>query len=352
VTARGERIRAGLYLVVAFGLAGATCGSDDGNGAAALAAGTTTESSLFVVEDPPDGYRLVLAGRGDYPQTWSSDTQADDQPVTVLAPPGEGAESPDAVTVSLSGYAYQGELGLHEVSAGYLGEPEEFEIGGKLALYTAPGTSITQGPDADLVVAVGEDVALKVRSATGIRDELTEVARRVDPPESRLLAPVVSEPPDGLEVVGHADADVALTLEAVVAPASGLVPAGERAHTALWVRLDADGAWTYSSPTIAVSTLPGTSASLDVLAAAVRAKGWMTGGVQKLNVADRPAVVLEFGRGGFSRRTLVTSTPGGDLLLVVAGGADMPAAADLAAVAASVRPASAEEWEALVPTSR
>jgi hypothetical protein len=350
VTARGEQVRAGLYLVVAFGLAGAACGSDDGNGAAALAAGTTTESSVFVVEEPPDGYRLVLTGRGDYPQTWSSDTQTDDQPVTVLAPPGEGAESPDAVTVSLSGYAYEGDLGLHEVSAGHLGEPEELEIDGKLALYTAPGTSITQGPDAELVVAVGEDVALKVRSATGTRDELTEVARRVDPQKSRLLAPVVSEPPDGLEVVGHADADVALTLEAVVAPASDVVPAGERAHTALWVRLDADGAWTYSSPTIAVSTLPGTSASLDGLAAAVRAKGWVTG-VQKLNVADRPAVVLEFGRGGFSRRTLVTSTPAGDLLLVVAGGAYMPAAADLAAVAVSVRPASAEEWEALVPTS-
>ena len=114
--------------VAALALAGAGCRSDDGEARQAATArrdapgptvGTTDESSPFVVEDPPAGYQLVLAGRGDYAQTWSSDSFGDDEPVTVLAPPGEGADRPDAVMVSLTGYAgFQG--GLDQAAALYV----------------------------------------------------------------------------------------------------------------------------------------------------------------------------------------------------------------------------------------
>lgn len=45
---------------------------------------------------------------------------------------------------------------------------------------------------------------------------------------------------------------------------------------------------------------------------------------------------------------MATSTPGGDLLLVVAHGASQPSVADLVAVAVSVESATREEWDAFV----
>jgi hypothetical protein len=372
VNAGGEGTRAAeavvLAVVLAVALAGAACGSgDDGDGAVTgasagdapgSAVGTTAESSPFVVEDPPDGYQLVLAGQGDWPQTWSSDSFGDDEPVTVLAPPGEGADSPESVTVSLTGYAgFQG--GLDQASAGYLGDDvEEFEIDGQRALYTPPGGPARFTPEADLVVAVGEDLAVRVRSATGTRDELAEVARRVRPRDDHLLAPDVPEPPAGLEVVGHADADVPITLEVWAEPGSDYLPAGTRAHTALWARLDGNGAWTPMSPTVAVSTLPGASAAFDGLAAGVRLRRSAAPMVQELSVAGRPAVVLELegvelDEGPLARRrAVVTSTPDGDLLLVVAAGVEVPAPEELLAVAASVGPATPDAWEALQVEAR
>jgi hypothetical protein len=359
-------MRAGVSLALVVALVGAACGSDDGDATAtggsageapASAIGTTAVSSPFAVEDPPDGYRLVLAGQGDWPQTWSSDSFGDDEPVTVLAPTGEGPESPEAVTVSLTGYAgFQG--GLDQASAGYLDDGvEEFENDGQRALYTPPGGADVTA-DADLVVAVGEDLAIRVRSAARSRDALAEVARRVRPHDDHLLAPEVPEPPAGLEVVGHADADVPVTLEAWAEPSTDEVPAGTRAHTAVWARVDAAGGWSDSSPTIAVSTLPGTSAAFDGLVPAVRLRHSPTPMMQALNVSGRPAVVLELEElelddGQIARRrAVVTSTPGGDMVLVVAAGVEVPAPEELIAVAASVGPADAEAWEALQVDAR
>jgi hypothetical protein len=359
VTSFWERARAGsaLAAAVAMGLAlmGPACASDDGDGGAsaggdapAPTVGTTAESSPFVVEDPPEGYQLVLAGRGDRPQDWSSDSTGDDEPVMVLAPPGEGADSPDAVTVSLTGYVgFQG--GLDKAVDGHPGAtPEEFEIDGQRALYSAPGPAADETPGADLVVAVGEDLAVRVRSATGSRDELAEVARRVRPQADHLLAPTVPDPPSGLAVVGHADADVAITLWARALPGSDAVPAGDRGHAAVWAGLDAAGAFVHTSSTITVSTLPGTAVALDALIPALTLKSYGANATgSTTTVAGRAAAIIDAGEEGNGFRALVTSTPDGDTLLVVAAGGSLPAPKDLSAIAASVRPASAEDWEAL-----
>jgi hypothetical protein len=89
----------------------------------------------------PEGYQLVLAGRGDILQTWSSDSFGDDEPVTVLVPPGGDIAGRGAVTVSLTGYAgFEG--GLEQAAVGYPAvQPEGFEIDGQRALYTPPGVS-------------------------------------------------------------------------------------------------------------------------------------------------------------------------------------------------------------------
>ncbi|MGH9286743.1 MAG: hypothetical protein ACRD0V_00340 [Acidimicrobiales bacterium] len=118
MTAPPGRIRGVVPVVLAMGITGVACGSGEGGGGDAAAdqgssrpVGTTTSSSPFSVEQPPEGYQLVLAGRGDIPQTWSSDSFGDDEPVTVLAPPGVDPNGPEIVTVSLTGYAgFQGEL--------------------------------------------------------------------------------------------------------------------------------------------------------------------------------------------------------------------------------------------------
>jgi hypothetical protein len=106
-------MRGAVPLVRAIGLVGVACGSDDGGTGGGSATderprrtvGTTTSSSPFSVEHPPEGHQLVLAGKGDIRQTWSSDSSGDDEPVTVPAPLGAGPNGPDIVTVSLTGYA-------------------------------------------------------------------------------------------------------------------------------------------------------------------------------------------------------------------------------------------------------
>jgi hypothetical protein len=361
VTAPSGRTNCVVRVVLAMALVGVACGSDDGGGGSRAATepnpvptvGTTTASSPFVVEDPPTGYQPVLAGRGDIPQTWSSDSFGDDEPVTVLVPPGDHIGGMGAMTVSLTGYAgFEG--GLDQAVAGYpAAQPEESEIDGRRALYTPPGASPAGPHGADLVVAVDEDLAVRVGSGNGSRDELAGVARRVRPQADHLLAPRVPEPPGGFQVIGSVDADVLVTLWASPLPSSDVVPAGERAHTAVWARLDGSGAGTVGPATIAVSTLPGTAVSLGALgpALAITPSG-RTAKMRDATVRDRPAAIVDAGEERARFRALVTSTPGGDALLVVASGGKLPEAEDLVAVAASVQSTTAEAWDAFVVAAR
>ncbi|HEY8546787.1 MAG TPA: hypothetical protein VIL36_17120 [Acidimicrobiales bacterium] len=363
---RRQGVRA-VAVVAALALALApACGDGDGDGdgdersgeagsggvGGGEPVGTSTASSPFTVTRPPAGYRLVQAGRGTVPQTWSSDSFGDDEPVTVLARPGADPAGPEVVRVSLTGFeGFEG--GLAQASRGYTSEAtEHFELDGSPAIYT-PARPDEDKP-ADLVVVAGDDLAVRVRAQDATRDELVAIAREVHPREDHLLAPAVPDPPGDLEVLGWADADLALTLATSPTPSSASLPAGERAHTAVWARGAPGTAWTPEGGTVAVSTLPGQAADLDAVAASLHRHGHLgEPQVTSRAVDGRPGVVLETpgnpeADGYGALRAVVTSTAGGDLLVVVARGAERPPADELVAVAASVEPAGPEEWEATV----
>jgi len=344
------RTGSGILLVVL--LVAAACGSGDG-GDAALGepVGISVESSPFSLAHEPEGYRLVQAGPGGTPQTWSSDSFGDDEPVTVLEPPGDDPDGRDVVRVSLTGFeGFQG--GLDQAAAGYpAAGREHFELDGHPSIYTPGHDEDGQRVRADLVVVAGDDLAIRVAAYEATRDELVELARQVEPQDDHLLAPLVPDPPDDLEVVGWADADVGVTLINGPLPGSDVLPAGTRAHSAVWAVGEPGTPWSADAGTVAVSTLPGTALDLDALGDSLHTFDYQgKPQVVARELDGRPGAVLE--RPGSDDwapfRAVATSSPSGDLLLVVARGASQPSVDDLVAVAASVESATREEWDAFV----
>jgi hypothetical protein len=344
-----ERIGAAIALVLVT--VAAACGSgEDTDGTADAAAeapvGDSDESSPFTVGLEPEGYRLVQAGQGGIDQTWSSDSFGDDEPVTVLAPPGADPGGDAVVRVSLTGYAgFEGGL---DQAAGYPADGEHFDMDGRAAIYSPGGAGEGQGPRTDLVVAAGDDLAIRVAALGADRDELVEIAQRVEPRDDHLLAPAVPDPPGDLGVVGSADADVGMTLLGSPSPGSDAPPAGTRAHSAAWVTGEPGTPWTVETGSVVVSTLPGTALHLAVLGDSLHQYG-PEPEVQPREVNGRPGAVLErAGDEGQAMRAVATSTAAGDLLLVVAHGAVQPSVDELVAIAASVEPATGAAWDALV----
>jgi hypothetical protein len=345
--------RTGFAIALALVLSAGACGSgyDDGAtpDAAAAPAGESGESSPFTVGREPDGYRLVQAGRGGIDQTWSSDSSGDDEPVTVLAPVGAPPDGEDEVRVSLTGYAgFQG--GLDQAATGYpAADGEHFEVDGRPAIYTPGGVEDGRQVRADLVVAVGDDLAVRVAAFGADRDELVDVARQVEPHGDHLLAPLVADPPGDLEMVGAADADVGITLVHPALPGTDDLPAGTRAYSAVWAMGEPGTPWGPGTSTVAVSTLPGIALHLAALGDSLHRVAPDEPEVTPLEVAGRPGAVLDLLLyDELPLRAIATSTPAGDVLLVVARGEEQPSLDELAAVAASVEPATSAEWDALV----
>lgn len=264
----GSRIgRLGLASL-AVAVAGA-CG--EGPGKAGDPDASRTElieaSSPFQAGHIPSGYRLVVAGVGTAEPEWSSDSFGTTEPFTVLSPDGT-ATSSEVVVVSITGFeGYQG--GLAQASAGYLAEErQELELDGRAAMHLPPSDD---GGWADLVVAVADDVAVRVTSPAASLDELVAVLDRVDVPSDRRRAPAVSEPPAGLDVVGHMDADAAVAIDPFVAPYTDAVPGGTSAHGA--GRIHAERA----DEQLVVLTLPGSSVDLAATPAATAITGHRDG---------------------------------------------------------------------------
>jgi hypothetical protein len=353
----------------------------------------SAEASPFAVGTVPAGFALETAGRGTGTQQWGEDSTGTDEPFTVLAPPGVDAGGDGVVIVSVTGYAgYQG--GLSQAAGGYgSGDAEAFEVGGEPAIYTPAGAD-GFGADsgwADLVVSRGDDLAVRVTSAHADRDELVDIAERVEPADDHARAPSVSDPPDGLEVLGSVDAGVGISLSAYVWPDSDSVPGLGDAYGAGWLSGPAaappdagagpsvtvvgpapptveagpggvpappagseQGTAPLPEPTsLTLVAYPGEAADLGALPALTHLGH---GGriVTPLTVGGLPGVLVESGGPGgdfgspSASRTVLTYAPWGDLLMAGGSGVPegVPTADQLAEMLASVSQATPDAWEA------
>lgn len=299
-------------------------------GASARAA---SDSHPFVVGEVPDGYRPVTAGRGTAMQLWGEDSNGTDEPFTVLE--GDG----DAVMlVSVTGFeGYEG--GLSQASGRFSDaqQADEIELDGSQAIFVPA----TNDGWADLVVVRGPDLAVRVTAPGATKDELVEVARRVEPAADHARAPAVTDPPPPWRVTGSVDADAVVALQAYVQANSDFVPGPQSAYGAGW--LSAEG-W------LAVMSLPGDIADVDALLSLRTPFYGREVTRRTVEVEGRQAVLLELcdcRPGSESYRTRAVFAPDGPgaMTVVVATGLRIPDADALVDVAASVRVAGAAEWE-------
>lgn len=253
-----------------------------------------TPASPFTVEEIPSGYELLVEGAGE--------AEADDEvvPVTVLGPEGEPT-GPEVVFVEA-------------VASG------------------DDGFDDTSGWD-----ALTED-GIRVWAIDAEEDDLEDLRESVTEPEPGS-APVVEDPPDGLEVAGRITADGVLALRATLPAADdGPVPGPTSGHTSVWT---ADGA------TLVVMTVPAGAFDPAVVVTEVREPRRVVeeerdAVAEEVEVGDATGVVTttaDAATGAVVRRELAVETAWGDVLLVVSRGAELLDADDLVAVAESVEQA-------------
>jgi hypothetical protein len=305
----------------------------------------SSESSPFSVAEPPEGYRLVTAGRGRQTAIWGGDEYGTDEPFTVLAPTGADATDPASIIVSITGFeGYQG--GLDQAARGYIAAThEDLEINGRRAIYTRSQQTRRGTTWADLVAVRGDDLAVRVGSITAAKAELIDVLHRVELSGGRSRAPSVPEPPPGYEVLGSVGADVVVGFSPEVAANSDAIPGTSAAHAAAWI---GEG-----RRALAVMTLPGDAAALDALSGYGEFVQFDQFTANRINVGQQPGVILDIaslvdGAPRFERRILAATTDWGDVLLVVATGEAVPPVEVLTAFAATVRRANSSAWERFV----
>lgn len=277
----------------------------------------------------------MMAGLGTAEPDWGDDGVGTHEPFTVLGP-GDAERAEELVVVSLTGFeGYQGDLA--QASRGYLKGPEEFSIEGRRAMFTPASGDAW----ADLVAVAGDDLAIRVTSRGATREELVEILDQVEVPADRTRAPVVVDPPGGLEVVGAVDADAVVALGSVVEPGTDRVPGPTTAHAAGWIGED--------EAKMSVVSLPGGAVDLDALAGVIAFPLYRDTTVEAITVRDRPAVLVERTEPGrWVSRAVWMHTEWGDTVVVSAVGRTVPAAAALRAVAASAQPVERSAWEAFV----
>ena len=305
----------------------------------------SAESSPFTVGAVPAGYEIETAGMGTAEGEWSSDSFGTVEPYAVLSPDGR-PDHPDVVLVGITGFeGYQG--GLAQASVGYLSpDRQDLTVDGAEAIYS-PGTDDARGLRwADLVVVRGEDLAVRVSSPSANEAELIEIARRVEVPEDRTLAPSVADPPDGLHLVGSADVDGVLATNVYVSPHTDQVPGPRSAHAAGWLRAGSEG---YDQ--LSVLTLPGRTLDLDAVGVTPIHPTWIEQSSRAREIDGRPGLVTESHRTDLpraGRRSVFTESAWGDVVVVSATGAQLPSEDELVALAASVRPTDEATWDTFV----
>ncbi len=314
-------------------------------------AATSTRSSPFVAGWVPQGFEPFVAGTGTALQLWGDDSGGTDEPFTILTPP-DGDDPADLVLVSATGYVgYQG--GFAQAAGGFPEPPAWFEVDGRQAIFNegrrtagSPGADVEQDESrSEVVLDREEDLAVRV-SGVRTRAELTALATSARP-QGRSRAPEV-DAPEGLSVVGHADADLVLALQAWAQPGMDEVPGPVSAHGAAWER---------EGSTLVVVTVPGAAGDVEaVLGQRFFTRGTTT--TRDLAIDGRPAVLVErtFDEDDcrpapceVHTRSVVSTTASGDLLVVRTSGADpIATAGELVRVAGSVGTTDTATWDAFV----
>lgn len=333
---------------------GSGCGGGDGaepdeddRGAAPT---TTTDpvapsesSSPFTVGGVPERYEVVAVGEGDLQGTWGEDCCGTDEPFVVLSPDGT-PDHPEVVVVAATGYAgYQG--GLDQAGLGYT-RVETGEVDGDEAVFTPAKDDAV----ADLVVARGDDLAVRVASAGATFEELAAIARTAVV-DAEGEPPVVEDPPGDLVVVGTVTvaADVARYPYVDVDGAPARVPGPAGSYAVAWFdpvpsSTAAEAAGGDTHDTLAIQVLPGTAG--DAAALAVDTPFDDVTAVERRAIDGRPAYVVERTEYEGTSRTVWLESTWGDLVAVTAAGVDLPSVDELVAIAASVRPTDQAIWDA------
>jgi hypothetical protein len=371
VRRRDVRVAALTLLALVAGVAG--CSDQAGDGTATGAPGEDGDdtSSPFVVDPAavPDGFTPAAAGTGELVQDWGSDSFGTNEPFTVLAPPGTGADDDHVVIVSTTGFeGYQG--GLEQASASYMdADVESFDYEGRPALYVPPSDEALDDPAggpragwADLVAERGDDVAVRVSARGAGRDALLGVLDHVVVPDDHTAAPDVVRPPAGMEVLGSGDADLVLSAFPGFDAVGRRLWVAESAHAVGFAGGPAGTTTTVATTTavpspsqLVVATLPGDAGDVEAVGAPGTLGGYGEVTAQDVDggVDGRPAVVLDRTTEGDPSvaRTLVTTAPWGDVLLVAAVGpaGALPDADDLVAVAAATTRADEAAFAAQAP---
>jgi hypothetical protein len=301
----------------------------------------------FVAGPPPGDLELELiaAGEGGLHIPWGSDDNGTDEPFTVLAPPGADATDPRAIVVSQTGFAdYQG--GFSQAAGGTDEETRELTVDGRDAIYApARRGAGPQAEWADLVVKHGSDLALRAQSRRASREDLVAVLERARPGADRNEAPTVPDPPRGLRVLGSVDARVATALRGEVYVPDGTGPGSAGARGIGW----SNGSGVGSSDA-SVVLLPGDSANLAAIPGYAAFTDWEPD-VRPVQIGGRPGWLLhgtydeDVALSGY--HAIATHTESGDLALTVIW-SHLVSPAEAVALAESVRPATAAEWDALV----
>jgi hypothetical protein len=261
------------------------------------------------------------------------------------------------VLVSVTGYAgYQG--GLDQALSGYPGlEVDELEIDGDEARPSVPamvdeltGERLVWG---DLVVAREPDLAVRITSPDATREQLLDMAGRVEE-RGRLVPPFVADPPEGMVVAGWAGTGAVVAFEPWAAPGTDAVPATATTHAAAWVDSEVLGSF------LVVTTI---DAGVVDLAAVPwfhhRWAPWWTEPIHReRQIGDQGAVVLEgFRQGDPSMPDLVPdehhrsvwlASDFGDVVVVAAKGPRVPSEDELVAIASSVEPTDDAGWESFI----
>ena len=315
-----------------------------GDRGASVGVGGDDESRVpsrgFELSDPPSRFVPAVAGSGTRRQDWGEDSTGTDEPYTVLVRGDDAPTADNIVVVSVTGFdGYEG--GLSQASRGYCcgadANAEETEVDGHRAYFTPAHDDVPS----DLVVAVDDDLAVRVSAPHASRDDAIALYKRASP-RGHVRAPEV-QPPGGYRIIGRVDADLVLAQVAVVQPRTNEVPGTSAAHTLGWSDGDAS---------LAVLTVPASSGDLAALVAGPRFWG---GGTTEVSASEK-AVEIRFrgGAGNYNRNAVVVTSSWGDLIVAVSDGYQTEPASleELQSLVRSAKPVDDAAWDAEVLSMR